>query len=92
MGQPCPRLMDPFTITVSVIASVSGLVSIYKEGRKVYEKWRTKKKGKKPAEEELQDSLEKAPDEVDFHRGCLSRIHGRKFDLGDGLFEEAGPV
>jgi hypothetical protein len=76
--------MDPFSISAGVIGSVSGLVTIYKEGRKAYEEWRSKKKWKKPAEEELQQSLEKAPDEVDCQCKCLLRIHGPAFDQGDG--------
>jgi hypothetical protein len=66
-------------------------VSIYSEGRKLYEKWRKKKKAKKAAEEELQTSLERAPDEVDCQRKSLSRIHGRPFDQGDGMFQALKP-
>jgi len=79
--------MDPLSITAGVIGGVSGLLTIYKETRKIYEKWRSKKKAKKTAEEELQNSLERAPDEVDCQRKSLSRIHGRRFDQGDGMFK-----
>jgi hypothetical protein len=78
--------MDPFSITTGVISSVSGVISIYVEGRKQYEKWRTKRREKKAAEEELQTSLEKAPNELDKRRQGLSKIHGRAFDKGDGTY------
>jgi hypothetical protein len=77
--------MDPLTITAGVIGSVAGVISIYKEGRKHYEKWRTKRKEKKKAgEEELQTSLEKTPNELDNQCQRLLRMHGRLFDKGDG--------
>lgn len=78
-------LMDPFSISVGVIGGVAALVEIYHAGRKAYGKWRSKKKGKKPAEEELQQSLEKAPDEVNCQCRSLLRIHGPEFDQGDGM-------
>jgi hypothetical protein len=77
--------MDPLSITAGVISCVSGLIVIYKEGRKHYEKLRTKRKEKKKAaEEELQTSLEKAPEELDNQCQRLSRMHGGPFDKGDG--------
>jgi len=77
--------MDPLSISLGVIGGVSSLMTIYKEGKKFYEKWRSKKKAKKTAEEELQNALEEAPGEVDNQRKSLSRIHGRAFDHGDGM-------
>jgi len=78
--------MDPISITAGVISGVSGLISIYAAGRKQYEKWRTKRKEKKAAEEELQTSLEKAPNELDQRCQGLSKVHGREFDKGDGTY------
>lgn len=80
--------MDPLSITTSVFAIISGIVTTYKAGSKYFEKWRTKReeKKKKTAEEELRTSLESAPTEVDNKCQTLARVHGSQFHIGDGMY------
>lgn len=76
--------MDPVTITVSVISAVAGILTTYKTGRELYKKWRAKKKAKKPAEEEVENSLAVSSSQIDNRCTQLSRKHGPAFERGDG--------
>jgi hypothetical protein len=81
--------MDPITITVSVIAAVAGLLTTYKTGREFYQKYRAKKKARKVAEAEVEDSLEVGSTEIDKYCTQLARRHGQAFEYGDGMGSRA---
>jgi len=80
--------MDPLSITAAVVGTVAGVTQVFKISHKLYQKWRTKKKGKKPAEEELDNSLAAAPTEVQSKSEALAKRHGPAFREGDGTHAE----
>ncbi|KAH8595953.1 hypothetical protein B0O99DRAFT_671912 [Bisporella sp. PMI_857] len=76
--------MDPVTISLSVVSAVAGIVATFKTSHDYFRKWRSKKrKWKKPAEEELENSLAIGSTEVDCQHRSLARIHGPGFESGD---------
>jgi len=76
--------MDPVS-AIGLVGSIIGIAGAFRTGYKSFRTWRKKRKAKKSAEQELENSLDIGSLTVETAYDKHHKIHGFVFANGDGI-------